>query len=452
MTRRIKTDDDYFLAGRSLGPGLVTLSVFATWFGAETCIGASGAIYSGGLYSSRADPFGYTMCLLLMAFVLAVPLWRRRMTTLADLFRNHYRSAVVEKLAILVLLPISLVWAAAQVKAFGHVLSQVSDLPVEWGMGLAAGTVIIYTFWGGLLGDVVTDLIQGLVLIVGLFILLGVGLMACQQQGISFRDIEPARLSLVAPGVSFWSRLDMWMIPILGSLVTQELFQKVVAARSPQVAKKSCLLGAGLYLVVGLIPVVFGLLGPHLMPNVDHPDDFLITFAHGLLPNFLYVVFAGALVSAILSTVDSTLLAISAFATHNLMGRAFYNRPEALRLLIARTTVLVAGLVALLVALRGKGVYDLVLEASSIGTAGLLVVMIMCLHFPKVGGAIAASTTLIVGAVALPLFQAQSWIGAPYLAAIGLSLTVYLLCAVTLDRWRERTLSSQKILAEGEAP
>ncbi|WP_255211217.1 hypothetical protein [Methylogaea oryzae] len=57
VTRRIRNESDYLLAGRSIGFGLGTFTVFATWFGAETCIGAAGAIYENGLSGGSADPF-----------------------------------------------------------------------------------------------------------------------------------------------------------------------------------------------------------------------------------------------------------------------------------------------------------------------------------------------------------------------------------------------------------
>ena len=57
VSRRIATESDYLIAGRRLGPVLVTSSMFATWFGAESCISASGAVYSFGLEGATADPF-----------------------------------------------------------------------------------------------------------------------------------------------------------------------------------------------------------------------------------------------------------------------------------------------------------------------------------------------------------------------------------------------------------
>src|SRR5436853_6446090 len=75
--KRRTSETDYLLAGRRFGPTLAMFTIFATWFGAETCIGAAGAVYQGGLANSVADPFGYTICLLLMGFFFALSLWRR---------------------------------------------------------------------------------------------------------------------------------------------------------------------------------------------------------------------------------------------------------------------------------------------------------------------------------------------------------------------------------------
>lgn len=116
LFRFIKTEDDYFLAGRRLGPILASFSIFATWFGAETCIGSSGAIYAGGLAGARADPFGYPLCLVLMGMLFATRMWKRQLVTLGDLYRQRY-STGVERLAVILMIPVSLFWAGVQVRA-----------------------------------------------------------------------------------------------------------------------------------------------------------------------------------------------------------------------------------------------------------------------------------------------------------------------------------------------
>lgn len=86
LSRRIRTEADYLLAGRRLSLGISVFTLFATWFGAETCVGAAGAIYQDGLSGSVSDPFAYGLCLLLMGVCFAVPLWKKNLTTLADFF------------------------------------------------------------------------------------------------------------------------------------------------------------------------------------------------------------------------------------------------------------------------------------------------------------------------------------------------------------------------------
>ncbi|MDD9942840.1 MAG: hypothetical protein OXU20_17500, partial [Myxococcales bacterium] len=167
VSRRVKSEGDYLLAGRRLGYPLTIFSVFATWFGAETCIGSAGAAYRGGLSGATADPFGYSLCLLLMGLLFAVPLWRRGLATFADLFAERY-GARAERISVLIVAPTSLMWAAAQVRAFGQVLGASSTLNTEVAIAVAAGFVIAYTTAGGMLADAVTDLVQGLVLVAGL--------------------------------------------------------------------------------------------------------------------------------------------------------------------------------------------------------------------------------------------------------------------------------------------
>lgn len=427
VARNVRTEEEYYLAGSRLGPGFATLSIFATWFGVETCIGSSGAIYEGGLFSSRAEPFGYTICLLLMGFLFARRLWSKHMTTLADLFREKYRSSLVEKLVVLIIVPSVLIWTAAQVKAFGYVITTITPLSLETAITVAIALVITYAVIGGLIGDVITDVVQGVVLILGLALLLWYAVAHFQTNALSFADIAPQRLSFVPAGESLWARIDAWCIPIIGSLVSQEMIFRIVASRSPDVAKASCLMAGGLYFVIGLIPVTLGLMGPHILPTLDHSDSFLVQIADHLLPVPVFVIFTGALVSAILSTVNSTLLSLSAFTTHNLMGRWFYEKSETSRLWLAKMSVVAIGLVAYAIALRDEGVYDLVIWASSLGTAGLGVVTVMALWAPNYGNRLAACTTLIVGLVAEPIFARIPGIDASYLMTCLACIACYLL-------------------------
>jgi Na+/proline symporter len=369
--------------------------VFATWFGAETCIGSAGKVYEGGLSAGNAEPFGYALALLLTGLIVAVPLWRSGITTVADLLRKRF-SPLVETLAVLLFVPSAVMWAAAQIKAFGSILSVAGNVEVQVATAIATLIVIVYTVSGGLMADAVTDLIQGLTVIAGMLIILW--FVVAEHGGLvaAWHSIDPAKLSLFPTDQPLLERLDAWAIPIFGSMVAPELISRVLATRSANVSRTSCLIAAAIYLLVGLIPVTVGLLAVKLQPDIAVADNVLPHIAETYLPPVLYVLFSGALVSAILSTVDTALLVAGSLCCHNLIFRFVPNLSELRKVRVTRIGVLIAGLVAYGLALRAGSVFELVLEASALGTAGMIVVVMFGLFTPF-GRQAAALAALVSG-------------------------------------------------------
>jgi Na+/proline symporter len=146
--------------------------------------------------------------------------------------------------------------------------------------------------------------------------------------------------------------------------------------------------------------------------------------ARTLLPTALYAVFAGALISAILSTVDSTLLVSSGILSHNIVVPIFGVRDEQAKVRIARAGVVAFGCIACGLALRAEGVFALVEEASSFGSAGVLVTVCFGL-FTRLGGPRTAAATLAAG---IGAYAIGSITGFPYpfLLSLTASLSVYL--------------------------
>ncbi|MCX4242812.1 sodium:solute symporter family transporter [Paraliomyxa miuraensis] len=400
VSRRIRNENDYLVAGRSLGPLLATASVFATWFGAETCVGAAGQVYAEGPSAVSADPFGYGLCLLLMGALLAGPLWRRGTVTLADLFRDRY-SPAVERTVALLIIPGSLLWAAAQIRAFGTVVGLAADLSPEAGMGIAIVIVLAYTATGGMLADAYTDVLQGVVLIGGLVVLL---VVALPDLGAV---LEPANTAATPtspePGAGFLTTLNDWAIPVLGSLFAQELVMRMSSARSATLARRATMGAGAIYLVVGVIPVMLGLLGRTVVPGLDQADAVLPAVTRHYLGELGFLVLSGALVSAILSTVDSALLACGSLVAHNLLPASVRQRDDRTALRVARVSVVGLGLLAYGLAHGSESVHGLVQEASAFGSAGVFVIGTLALT-GRVGGPAAALTALGLGAGSWLLF------------------------------------------------
>ncbi|MES0875318.1 sodium:solute symporter family protein [Sinimarinibacterium thermocellulolyticum] len=422
--RRVHSEVDYLLAGRRLGPWLATFTVFATWFGAETCIGAAGQAYESGLSGVNADPFGYALGIIAMGLVFAIPLWKRGIVTLADLFRERY-GAGVERLAAIIMIPTSLLWAAAQIRAFGQVLAASSEIGITLAITLAAVVVVVYTATGGMWADAMSDLVQGAVLVAGV-IAVGVSVWLAGG-GEQLAALTPERLRFVDAEASWLATLETFAVPICGSIVAQELVARVLAIRDPKLARRATVNAGVMYLLVGLIPVSIGLIGVHHVGTLEEPEQVLMQVAQTQLPTVLYAVFVGALVSAILSTVDSALPVSGSLAAHNLVLPLRPQLDETARLRVNRLAVVSFGIIAYALALASDSVYELVVTASSLGSAGILVIMLAALWAPRFGHALSAYAALLAG---LTTYVAATWLGTadyPYLLSLAAASGAYLL-------------------------
>jgi Na+/proline symporter len=208
-----------------------------------------------------------------------------------------------------------------------------------------------------------------------------------------------------------------------------EVIGRVIATRSPEAAQRSSLAAGTLYIAVGSVPVVIAILGAPLVGGLGHPEQLLPTIAHDLLPVALFAVFAGGLVSAILSTLDSTLLMASGLLSHNLIVPLFGVTDERRKVRLARGGVALFGLVATALALNASGVVALVEEASSFGSAGIFVTSLFAL-FTGLGSARTAAATLVGG---LTVYLVASGLGAstPYLLSLAGSLVIWGIGCVT---------------------
>lgn len=428
VSRRIKNEKDYLLAGSSLGPGIAVFTIFATWFGAETCIGSASVVYTEGLGKLVHDPFGYTLCLLLMGLLLAVPLWKLKIVTLADLFRIRY-GHTVEKFVGIIVIPTSILWGAAQIRAFGHVLSASSEMTATFAISVAAAIVIVYTSFGGLLADAINDVIQGITLIIGIAILFVTVFFLEPAGGQPFLKLIPMD-KIHFPGSqegSLLGGIEMWMVPILGSVITQELVSRTLASRSPQVAKYSAITAAGIYLVVGLMPVALGLAAIKILPGIEAPEQVLPLMAQKYLSPFFYIVFAGALLAAILSTVDSTLLAAGSIASHNILVPFLGIKSEYKKVRVARLCVVLAGIIAYVLAVQAESIYELVEQTNGFGASGLFIITLFAL-FSRQGGTLAAMGSLILstGFWVYATYIDEALTPYPFLTSLALAILGYL--------------------------
>jgi Na+/proline symporter len=429
VSRKIASEQDYILAGRSLGPGLVAFSVFATWFGAEAIVASAGEIYSKGLSGAVTDPFGYGAAVLIVGLLLAVPLWRRGIVTYADMVRARY-SPAIEKLFVIVLLPGSILWAAAQIRAFGQILGSTTGMEVATAILVAAVLVGAYSVVGGLLADAVTDVVQGIAVMIGLVVLAVFVANALGGVEAGLARIEPARLTFAGDAEDGpYGRIEKLAVVICGSLVAVELVSRFLGARTAAIAAGGTVAGGLMYLAMGIFPLFLGLVGPALIKDLGEPEQIVPKLAEAHLPPIGYALFVGALVSAILSVVHAALHAPASQLSHNVISRFLPQMTPGARLTSVRLSVLGLSIVAWLLATSVETIKELVELASAFGSAGAVVVALFGL-FTRFGGPWAALTALLAGSLVWAAGKFLLGLGAPYLVALGSALAGYVAVAL----------------------
>ncbi|MDP4605447.1 MAG: hypothetical protein NWS68_04750, partial [Erythrobacter sp.] len=263
--RGAKSDADYLVAGRRLGVGAVGMSLFATWFASESLLATSGEVARDGLAGARAEPFAYALGILAIALFFAYRLRAGGFITIADFLRDRFGPGT-EALAAVVIALSATTWSAAQLFAFATIIASAAGLDFTTALIGATLLVMTYTLFGGLAGDVVTDVVQGVIIIAAIVILFALMVAAAGGMTAMLAAAPPTVWSFTAPGESWIDRVELWLIPIAGTMVSQEALARTLGARSPEVARKGALLGAAIYLTIGLIPVSLGLFGPQLAP------------------------------------------------------------------------------------------------------------------------------------------------------------------------------------------
>ena len=430
--RRVKDSADFIVAGRRLPLWLCTFTLFATWFGAGTCMGAAGAAYGSGVLATIADPFGAGLCLFLAGLFYVRILRRMKLLTVADFFRTRYGPRA-ELLASVAIVPAYVGWTGAQFVAFGYILHALTGIDTTLAIAIGAAIVVAYTIAGGMWAVAVTDFFQAIVLIAGLAILLPLVLKGAggwstveAQLGSDYFRFLPER------SFKDWLwYIEAWVVIGFGSIPGQDLFQRALGARDERVAQNSAYLAGLLYLTVGLIPVALGIVGATVIKEIADPELILPALGLKYLHPVAMALFVGALLSALMSSADSALLAPASIFGQNVVKRFKKDASERDVLRVIRGTVLATAVLSLAIAFYFQNIYDLMVNSWAVLLVSLFAPLTAGLYWKKANGP-AALASIVVGFVAWIIFAyVQSEYPADLIAAAFSALTLVVVTFAT---------------------
>lgn len=399
-SRKTHSTVEFIVAGRRLPLWLCTTSIIATWFGGGMLIGGAGASYEKGMLGVIVDPFGGALCLLLVGLFFVRLFRRLKLLTFVEFVEQRFGlfPSIITSLGSLVS---SLLWTASMLVAFGLIFETLTGIPLEYGIIGGALVVVIYTTIGGMMAVALTDFAQIVVIAIGLIILLVVVLI---DSG-GWATVSPQlaehtfRMYPLEHTAENWGNyLRMWVIFGLADIGSQSLLGRAMAAKSEDVAQRSFFLASAGYLAFGMVPVILGIIASVTMPGLTNPESVIPTLAIEHLHPFAIAIFVGALLAAIMSSADSTLLATASIVSTNLLPLVHKDPSERLRLIVARAAIPFGGAIALYGALNAQEVFNTMIDANMLQLAAVIGPLILGVWWKKANrfGAIAGMSMGVV--------------------------------------------------------
>ncbi len=392
--KQADTADDFMVAGRRMPIWICAATLIATWFGGSAMMGSAGAAYEGGFLRIIADPFGGALALFIVGFFFARIFRRLRLVTFIEFFENRF-GITAATIAAVASIASGIGWTAGMLVAFGTVFETLTGVPLVWGITGGAAVIFLYTAAGGMWAVAITDFVQIIVIAIGLVVLLvtvlvnvgGWGAIAPQLPEHTFRMIP------LENSTEIWlNYLRAWLIFGLADVTSQALLQRSFSAKSEQVAQNSFYIAGFGYLILGMIPVMLGIIGSVTLPGLENSESIIPTLALDHLHPIAIALFVGALLAAIMSTADSALLAAASVFSTNLLPLFKPHASDKLRLMATRIAIPVFGFIAIYIALKVQVIFNLILDANSVMLVSVVVPFIVGIYWRAANrtGALAA--------------------------------------------------------------
>jgi solute:Na+ symporter, SSS family len=437
-TRYVSDSTDFLLAGRRLGVLLAAAALAATHFGGGFVVGTGGWGFTYGL-TGMAYAVGVGASLLVLAVVAARRMRRLGLVTVPDYLELRYGSRLARLLGALLSLAAIIGILGAQVWASQGALS---ILGIDPAVAAVAATLlfIIYTAASGLWGVTLTDALQLVIIFIGvpLAAIAGVheaGGFAGIRAGLAGLELEVASDAYFQPlGAGGMLVLAAVVPTIMYTLIGQDFYQRLFAARDERIAVRAALLAGVVLIAYAAFPAVAGMAARGIFGDTIEPAQAIPMLVAEVLPIWFGAIVVGAILGAIMSTADSLLIAGTSHITNDLYVKLI--APAAAHdtrrlLLISRVGTVVIGLLALALALSVREIIGLLLLSYTMYAAGVFVPVVLGLYWRR--GTAAGAIAAIAGGALTGVAAARGWIDVPAVPDIVLGAAVSLALYVAIS-------------------
>ena len=435
--RRQKNVDDYYVAGRRMGPVTISCMWLAAWIGGAAVVGTSARIYElgvTGVWYILAEAMGFLLFGLLMAKRVKQLGDRHQHLTYPDFIEQHYDSRTRAVATISTVLAYT-AYTAGQFAASAAILQVLLGWDYGAALLVSGAIVILYTAVGGYLAVTYTDRVQVALVLLGIVV---IGVPVAISQAGSWADMQAALpASYYDLGAQGWDKIAALVVSmVLSFFVAMDSFSRSYAARDAATARTGALLTIVLVLPIALAVAWLGLASAVLYPGRESGAGILTTFVLESFPAGLKGLMVIGILSATMSVAAICVITASANYTRDIHQR--YLQPGISRdgmLRLGTLASLGAGIVAMLMAWKMRDIIDILQLGFTINSAALFLPTIAAIYWDRVpAGAAFWSSSLSLATVISWRLAADAGLGGIFTIDPlwpGLLVSVVLLTALT---------------------
>lgn len=411
--RKTNNIGDFFVLSGKAGVVVSGIAYFSTQFSMGTFLGTPGTIYGVGYAGMAISVPGAVFCMILPALLIGRKLitlgHKYGFLTMADYLTDRYHSKNMSGVLGVMMLFFLVPMMGAQIIGAGVIVHVFTGLP-EWvgvvGMGII---VILYCMTGGMKGAMMTDVIQGSLMIATAVVTFIVSIV----MGGGFSNINHTLQSmneayLTFPGANgympwtyYISNIVLWSFFTMGQ---PHLFTKFFAMKDHKTMFKAILLGtAGMFFSATLIEWA-GVNGIASIQNIEKADQIIpMILQRGMNP-FLASIFIAGIVAAGMSTIDGILVTTTGAVTHDIYQKIINkNATDEAVMSLSKVVTVIIGIVVICFGVFQPGsIFEINLFAFS-GMAIFVVPILFGIYWKK-ATAKGAIASVIVGIISLLLF------------------------------------------------
>lgn len=395
--RKVKDEQDYALAGRSLGYPLLIGAITATAIGSGATLGVGGLAFNVGI-AALWSVIAYALGLVGFAFIAGV-IRRIKLWTIPEVLRERYGDTTRIICAIFLMFGLIALFGV-QVAALGTVFTAIGNMygiTYNSAVLIAGAVMIAYTFAGGMFAIAYTEIIQAILLLAVLGIMLPVFVFADTPIKTVMAGVPPSMLDFIK-GVPVHTLIGWFFTLLPVCFIDVSLWQRASSARNEKVAVRSILVSMVLYFGYSVAIILVGIAGYYHYPELVKTFGTSDVVIPVTISRHLPVVAVGLSLAAILAVVMSTaasILMVAGMTGSRDIARIFKpDMDERRGLLVARLSVLGIGVLGVTFSLLMRGIFDMMLLSFALFISGAFIPVMAALFWKKATNAGAISSML----------------------------------------------------------